>query len=223
MKYILHIDTSSEKGLIAISGDGKLLYQKINTEARHHASSINLMIEEVLKESSIEFDNLSAVSVIGGPGSYTGLRIGLATAKGLCYVLEKPLLLHNKLDLLALQSYQPNGLYHWYAAILPAREKEYFFTVFNNAQKHIIQPKHGVEEEIEEIFRNQKEKIIITGLGAKKLLHRLTSDIEYVETNDIDIHFWCAKSLEFFDCNRIVNLANSEPFYLKHVYTHKSV
>ena len=92
MKYILHIDTSTDIGTIALSGDGRILSYLRTTETRNHAGVINNMIERVISDMKITLEQLSAISVCAGPGSYTGLRIGVATAKGLCYALNKPLI-----------------------------------------------------------------------------------------------------------------------------------
>src|ERR1019366_2430074 len=106
MHYLLHIDTSTDTGAVAIGGDGNLLAYRANTETRNHATTINNMINDVLAEVKISLEDLSCIVVCAGPGSYTGLRIGLATAKGLCYALDKPLMLDNRLTLLAYQAYR---------------------------------------------------------------------------------------------------------------------
>src|SRR5882672_2766392 len=101
MEYLLHIDTSTDTGLLAIGCDGQLLAHSMIEESRNHAGTINNMINSLLADAHISFRQLSAVAVCAGPGSYPGLRIGLATAKVLCYALEKPLILDNKLTVLA--------------------------------------------------------------------------------------------------------------------------
>src|ERR1035437_1453422 len=101
MQYLLHIDTSTDTGVVALNCDGVILAYKVNEEARNHASTINIMIEKLLAGVKISLSDLDGIVVCAGPGSYTGLRIGLATAKGLCYALNVPLILDNKLTLLA--------------------------------------------------------------------------------------------------------------------------
>lgn len=222
MVYILHIDTSAEKAVTAISGDGKILAQVINEDNRSQAANINAHIEQVLNEAGIELRDINAVSVIGGPGSYTGLRIGLATAKGICYTLDKPLILYNKLDILALQLCSSAGSsYDYYLTILPARDKEYFMTVYNNNGRQIFDPGHIFEAELMAATEQYKNRLLVSGLLNKTIIEMLTKEnIEYRENELIDVGFWSHISFRSYNDGEFANLANSEPFYLKQVYTH---
>jgi tRNA threonylcarbamoyladenosine biosynthesis protein TsaB len=218
MIYILHIDTSGDKGITALSADGKVISEKINTEPKNQAASINLLIKAVLEEGGITLNELAALSVFGGPGSYTGLRIGLATAKAFCYTLDKPLLLLNKLDLLALQAFHSaSGDYDAYAAILPARAKEYFFTIYDNKGEVITPPQHIHEDEIQQAFSSYT-KILVVGSAAKLLegAKHMAIEDEFISTQ-----FWVAYSLSLVNKSAFSVLSSAEPYYLKEVYTHK--
>jgi tRNA threonylcarbamoyladenosine biosynthesis protein TsaB len=126
MKYILHIDTSGESGRVGLSADGILLSWKYNDEPRNHAASVNLMIEQLISDAEISLRDLASVAVCGGPGSYTGLRIGLSVAKGLCYALDIPLMQHSRLLLLCYQQQNIHSdKFTFYASVLKARDKEY--------------------------------------------------------------------------------------------------
>jgi len=221
MQYILHIDTSGSTGLVALAGDGKSLYQKINTDSRNHAAMINPMIEAVLQEAGIAPADLDAIAVVGGPGSYTGLRIGLAAAKGLCYALDLPLILHNKLSLLASQL-REQAQADYYGALLPAREGEYFFALFDRGGETMIEPGHFPEQDLAATGGKPDAVYAVTGLSKKAISHIFNrKHIIYVENEEIALDHWTETAFRDMNCNSFVNLSTAEPFYLKQVYTHK--
>ena len=90
MSYIINIDTATETAHISIAQDGKLLYNLNNSLQKDHGAFVQTAIEQLLKTAALSFTDIDAVAVTAGPGSYTGLRVGLASAKGLCYALHKP-------------------------------------------------------------------------------------------------------------------------------------
>ena len=93
MTYILHLETSTKVCSVGISKNGELIaIQEIKEDRYSHGEQLTLLIEKCLVDSNIKMPNLSAVSIASGPGSYTGLRIGTATAKGICYALDIPLI-----------------------------------------------------------------------------------------------------------------------------------
>lgn len=223
MAYILHIDTSGNAGIVAISKDGAVTAQLENTDTRNHAASINLHIEKALQDSGITMAQLDAVAVCGGPGSYTGLRIGLATAKGICYLLDKPLMMHHKLQLLALNSiYNHKNKYENYLSILNAREGEYYFASYGGNTNTINEPQHMLAADLQTVCNLLSEKSLMTGDVNDALKAIINSQIiDFEEDSNINVATWALYANEQFNCNEFVNLANSEPFYLKPVYTHK--
>ena len=221
MAYILHIDTSAETGLTAIAKDGKVVAHVLNAETRNHAATINLHVEQVVKEASIELKDLSSISVCGGPGSYTGLRIGLSTAKGLCYVLNKPLLMHNKLALLATKTAYEKTHQH-IVSVLQARDKEYFIAVYDSELNELVVPQHAFEEGIEELIQPHLQQGIFVG-HTDDFLQELTqkNNCQLVNAINPNLESWARYSFECFGKEDFANLEYSEPFYLKQVYTHK--
>jgi len=223
MAYILHIDTSSAQAVIAVSHNGKCLHQRTSDDTRNHAAAINLLIDDVLSQSNIAFRDLQAVCVIGGPGSYTGLRIGLATAKAYCYTLDLPLIMINKLDLLALQYIGGHEVKHnYYLTKLLARAGEYFICLYNKDGKQILPPQHVAEDALPEIFREYGDKLAIIGQASGDIVPE-AAHVTYYENEQVDIRFWSEYAFELFNCNSFVSLASSEPFYLKQVYTHNKL
>jgi len=221
MHYLLHIDTSTDTGTVAIAGDGILLTSAINEESRNHAGTINNLIDDIAKSAGIALDQLSAVAVCAGPGSYTGLRIGMATAKGLCYALNKSLIADNRLTVLAYQCHVNEPNYDQYIVLLKAREKEYFITIHNKSFDCILAPQHVHEDELAHIIQKD-EKTYIIGDITEELVNSLNiRDLSISSNSKIELENWCLYSYSKYNCNTTVNLSDSEPFYLKQVYTHK--
>lgn len=220
MKHILHIDTSTDTAVVAISGDGQMLKSATNQEARNHASTINSMVEQVLQELQLSLNSLSAISVVGGPGSYTGLRIGLATAKGFCYALDIPLLQHNKLELLAYQEMEQVN-HTICGAMIAARPDEYFFGLYEKEQT-IIEPEHVIADKLFNTLYNYNIQLRIVGIfNEDKFKNCKFSNVEFIENQGINLDFWSKYTFKKFNSNNFVNLSTAEPFYLKQVYTHK--
>ncbi|RYD59546.1 MAG: tRNA (adenosine(37)-N6)-threonylcarbamoyltransferase complex dimerization subunit type 1 TsaB [Sphingobacteriales bacterium] len=225
MKYILHIDTSTDVAVVAIGGDGNLLSSRVNTEARNHAAVINANIASALEEAGIQLKDLSAIALCGGPGSYTGLRIGMSTAKGLCYALGIPLLMHNRLLLMLLPYLHDNKNPHdIYSVIVPARDKEYFVASYNEKLESIVEPQHVNEGQLEELLDNSAETWLV--LYDEHLKETIIVNKEHVRetaANRLDLSNWCTYIYDEYNCNRIVKMDYSEPFYLKSVYTHNKL
>lgn len=222
MTTILLIDTSADTGTIAISVNGAVISRRDQPDNRNHAASINVLINEALAECGITMQQLSAVAVCAGPGSYTGLRIGMSTAKGICFALNKPLILNNKLTLLANQACViEKDKYDYYLPLLTAREKEYFVALYNNKLNTISEPAHIVAAQIADITKG-KNNIFLTGSPEIGTFSHEFVNITHTSVNTtIDIDVWALYATERCHCNDFVNLSTAEPFYLKQVYTHK--
>lgn len=219
MAYILHIDTSAETSLIALSKDGELICETHNAEARNHAATININVDVVLKAGSIKLKDLSAISVCGGPGSYTGLRIGLATAKGYCYALGIPLMMHSRLLLIAAKhAIKAQNI----VSILQAREDEYFIAVYDAELKAINEPKHILIEDLSAYLSDFKDNAVCCG-AIDEQVDDIISQLNITDAggSNVDILAWCTYAYEEYKHNSFSDLASSEPFYLKQVYTHK--
>ncbi|WP_165836340.1 tRNA (adenosine(37)-N6)-threonylcarbamoyltransferase complex dimerization subunit type 1 TsaB [Taibaiella soli] len=226
MSYILHIDTSGNEGTIALSEDGKILFTERNANARDHAASINLMVERILQAADIGIQQLSAISVCAGPGSYTGLRIGLATAKGYCYAYDIPLMLENRLTLLAYQFFEQlkrEGKHiDLIITALVARENEYFFASYDGNFNIKTAPTHITEEDLLSVMESNSDNAYITGrLSAKSINSTYMHSGNYIDNESIDAEFWAKKSFDAYKCQKFVTLSSAEPFYLKQVFINK--
>ncbi|MCB9044990.1 MAG: tRNA (adenosine(37)-N6)-threonylcarbamoyltransferase complex dimerization subunit type 1 TsaB [Chitinophagales bacterium] len=222
MAYILHIDTSGDTGLVALAKDGSSIGVIENTDTRNHAATLNTNIEQLLQQNSIGLNDLHAIAVCGGPGSYTGLRIGLATAKGFCYALDKPLMMHNKLLLMATRHAYSNEEVANIVSILQARDKEYFIAVYNKSLQVLIEPRHIFEEQLANIAAEIPGSGLVTGYINDVIRSVFNVQPEHENgTEKIDIDSWVRYTSEQYNCHGFITLASAEPFYLKQVYTHK--
>lgn len=222
MEYLLHIDTSSDTATVMVSGDGKPVATATTDDNRNFAALINNMVDETLQKAGTRLDDIKGVVVCAGPGSYTGLRIGMATAKGYCYALNVPLILHNKLDLLAWNACNDKKTaYNFYGAVLYAREREYFAALYDNNLNAVLSPMHVTEEELMDLLAGKDSLYIITDAKADIFNQLNNKTIEVSNNINVNSNYWAALGYEDLKCNRIVNLSTAEPFYLKQVYTHK--
>lgn len=225
MTYILQIDTSAGTGTVAVTADGNPLAVIINEQPRDHAASIHRMTEEALATAGIDMGRLHAIAVCAGPGSYTGLRIGLAAAKGLCYALDIPLILHNKLTLLAHQAIaakQPEtGT--WYAVICKARAGEYFAACYDTALQPVLEPQHIHHSKLMNWLQS-----VTTGLAVTtdqenpETALAATEYIRYHPLEKIDIKIWGALTHKDYKDGKTTELAAATPFYMKDVYINKA-
>jgi tRNA threonylcarbamoyladenosine biosynthesis protein TsaB len=135
--YILHLETSTKVCSVALSENGTLRsFRDITDDQYAHGEKLTLLIQEILNECGLRPADLSAVSVASGPGSYTGLRIGVSTAKGLCYALKIPLIAVNAIESLAAfarERYPSEAL----CPMIDARRMEVYSAIFNSKDEEI--------------------------------------------------------------------------------------
>ncbi|MBI1835979.1 MAG: tRNA (adenosine(37)-N6)-threonylcarbamoyltransferase complex dimerization subunit type 1 TsaB [Flavobacteriia bacterium] len=213
MTYILHIESATKVCSVALSKNGQLISFKENQEDGYsHGENLTLFIEELLEKENIHPNQLSAISVASGPGSYTGLRIGVSCAKGLCYALSIPLIAIDALTSLkelAKDKYPNINL----CPLIDARRMEVYASFFN-PQNELIKPISA--DILDENSYSEFEPFVYFGDGAEKL-----KDI-WVNKNcqaDLDI-ISSAKGLidlayKKFLNSEFENVAYFEPFYLK--------
>jgi tRNA threonylcarbamoyladenosine biosynthesis protein TsaB len=219
MSYILLLDTSAESSVVAICKDGVIVSEQINTELRNHASAINNMIEEAAAEAGIGLSALAAVAVCLGPGSYTGVRIAMATAKGLCYSLGIPMLAHDRLYLMSLK--ERKGQDSAFASVLTARKGEYYVSLYNENFDTIVPPTHVFEVDLANVFENLINLHITTD-AEYDLENKLKVNFLSISTNiTVNYHTWAAYAFAQFELQQFCNIGTISPLYIKEVYIHK--
>ena len=217
MALLLHIDTSTDVASICLSEDSQVLSYAENADQRDHAGWLQPAIQEMMKSCSFQLQQLHAVGVTAGPGSYTGLRVGLATAKGLCFALQIPLITVNTLEAMASAAPREEGTY--LCPMIDARRMEVFTAVYDADLHEIQQP--SAMQVASESFDNylQQGKVIFFGNGAPKVQQR----IRHINANFCKISF-NASFLPIlinkkYHVKAFSNLTYTEPAYFKEFYT----
>ena len=213
MEYILNIETATKNCSVSLAKEGKTIFWKeIAEEGYSHAERLHVFIEEVIKESGISLNDLSAVAVSQGPGSYTGLRIGVSAAKGLCFALGIPLIAVDTLQVLASQVNVAHGLI---IPMIDARRMEVYSAIFTAK----FEKNRAVLAEIitEDSFGDLEGILYFVGDCAEKCKSVLTTkncifleDIKYPSSKEMS-----ALSYQKFKINDTVDVAYFEPYYLK--------
>lgn len=168
MTLILSLETSTDVCSVALHQDGILLKENVLQQSQAHAAMLSPLIQELFQSTSLPMDRLNAVCVSSGPGSYTGLRIGTSTAKGLCYALNLPLIAVPTLDLLAFQASIMKTDSGLLCPIMDARRMEVYCKVFG----HDLSVKREVEARVidENSFGELLEtnRMLFVGNGVQK-------------------------------------------------------
>lgn len=141
LALILHIDTATALGSVCLSKDGKELETLHNADQKDHAATAGLFIQRLLANHGTAHEELDAIAVSAGPGSYTGLRVGAATVKGLCYAWKKPLIAVSTLQMMASGLHAEYPQDAWYIPMIDARRMEVFTAVYNNALQAEMPPR----------------------------------------------------------------------------------
>ena len=213
MEYILNIETATKNCSVAIAKDGQVLICKeIAEEGYSHAERLHVFIEESLQAVGITYNDLAAVAISQGPGSYTGLRIGVSAAKGLCYALSIPLIAVDTLASLAAQANVNDGIV---IPMIDARRMEVYSAIFSHDGS--LQRKVEAEVITEDSFSVISEKIYFVGDCNEKCKTVLTKEnFTFLDTVKYPSAREMAKLSQVkFENNDTVDVAYFEPFYLK--------
>lgn len=214
MAIILNIETSTKNCSVCIAASGQILAMKEVNDANYsHAEKLHPFIVDVLKEAGLKVSDLNAVAVSKGPGSYTGLRIGVSAAKGLCFSIEKPLISIETLTSLAHSITVDDGLI---VPMLDARRMEVYSAIFTKQYAQTRAIKAEIIDATSFFELLEKQTIYFLGDGAMKCKEFIT----HKNAVFIDHKFPSAKematlSFEKYQNNAYENVAYFEPFYLK--------
>jgi len=218
---ILLIDTAQETGTIAISKDGRILFSEENKIAKDHAAWLHPAINRLLDKTKKTVRDLDAVSVIAGPGSYTGLRVGMATAKGLCYALKIPLITQNTLRVMAesLRS-QADEKKCWLAPMIDARRDEVFTALFKTDMEEIIPAQAMILDKTSFESELSRNPILFFGSGADKWEKMTNSNSAIFESQYNMIQAFTRLTQEDFDAAKWSDPVYAEPVYLKEFFSY---
>jgi tRNA threonylcarbamoyladenosine biosynthesis protein TsaB len=234
MTYILHIESATKVCSVALSVDGQLLAcREENSVSYSHSGLLTVFIEEVMHEANIPLSQLAAVAVSKGPGSYTGLRIGVSVAKGLCYGLDIPLIGISTLQAMAIHCrgiltqrtdiISPDALEVLYCPMIDARRMEVYAGLFN----HKIEPAQDIQALIidPDSFSDilDEHKLLFFGDGAEKCQNILTrNNAIYIDGIRPSAKAMIPLATEKFNKSDFEDVAYFEPFYLKDFVAGKS-
>jgi tRNA threonylcarbamoyladenosine biosynthesis protein TsaB len=213
MCYILSIETATKNCSVSISKNGQNISTlEIANEGYSHAEYLHVFIEKLLIETGLESKDLNAIAVSQGPGSYTGLRIGVSAAKGLCFALDIPMIAIDTLTVLASQVHVEDGLI---VPMIDARRMEVYCAIFNSK----LEKTRKVEAQIldENTFFDALQSIYILGDCQEKVKTVLISE-NYIFLEDKifpSSKEMAVLSFEKFQNNDFVDVAYFEPYYLK--------
>jgi tRNA threonylcarbamoyladenosine biosynthesis protein TsaB len=220
MALILNIETATDICSVALAQNGELIaFREMQT--LNHAGQLTIFIEECLAEANIKMSDLDAVAISNGPGSYTALRVGSSTAKGICYALDLPMIAIDTLESLALATFESVGDYAaFYCPMIDARRLEVYGAIFSydtegspsivEKTQPIIVDTHSFDN-----YFSEGKKLIFSGNGADKCRPILTNElVRFYNTNCsakhlVKLSFTAFKKMQF------INVAYHTPLYLK--------
>jgi tRNA threonylcarbamoyladenosine biosynthesis protein TsaB len=213
MAYILNIETSTKNCSVAVAKNGEMIVcREIAEMGYSHAEKLHVFIEEILLEANLKFSDLNAIAVSQGPGSYTGLRIGVSTAKGLCYGLDIPLIAVDTLEVLASQIAIEEGVI---VPMIDARRMEVYSAIFDKNHQKIRDTK--AEILTEDSFSEINQTVYFVGDSSQKAKTLFEKD-NFIFSDDViypSAKQMTKKSYTLFTNNRFEDVAYFEPFYLK--------
>jgi tRNA threonylcarbamoyladenosine biosynthesis protein TsaB len=218
---ILLIDTAQENATVALADKGRVLFKEENGITKETASWLHPAIARLLGQADLNIRELKAVAVVAGPGSYTGLRVGMAAAKGLCYALKIPLITRNTLELMAASmltlASENQALV---CPMIDARRDEVYTAIYDSEGKEVLSPcalildKNAFELEL------SRSRIIFFGSGSKKWEKMNSSPTALFETQMDYIQSFAKYAQDDFDNANWADPVYSEPVYLKEFFSY---
>ncbi len=214
---LLFIDTSTKICSVGITKNGnQVALKETGDEQFEHGEKITLLIQDCLKEANLEMKELSAVCITSGPGSYTGLRIGASTAKGICYGLDIPLIAIDALYSLGVQATQKHPEKN-ICAMIDARRMEVFSAIYD-ANNNELKPISA--DVLDEHSYAEFKELVVVGDGATKC-QDIWNERGFIFDLEIksSVTGMYQKGNEFFKTQKFEDVAYFEPFYLKEFFS----
>lgn len=215
MALILNLETATTNCSVSLAKDGRVIaIKEHDTPNYSHSEQLHVFIQEVLKEASVALSDLDAVAVSKGPGSYTGLRIGVSAAKGLCFSLDVPLISIPTLESLAQQSKSEE--IDFTIPLLDARRMEVYSQVFDTRKQVVRETLAEIIDENSFSDFAKKGKVLLMGSGAQKCKDVLRNPNFIYEVSAVpSASDLAALSFDKFAAEDFEDVAYFEPYYLK--------
>jgi tRNA threonylcarbamoyladenosine biosynthesis protein TsaB len=219
MATILNIETSTSVCSVALAKDGEVIQIEESFVQNAHAERITLFSESVVNQSGITFQELDAIAVSKGPGSYTGLRIGVSTAKGFCYALDKPLIAIATLEALAAGMIAKTGESgsSLFCPMIDARRMEVYASLYEKDLEIVKETEALIIDENSFSEYLSKRKVVFAGDGASKCKDLLGSHPNGVFLDNVlpSAAYMAELSEQRYKAEAFEDVAYFEPFYLK--------
>ena len=217
MALILNIDTAIDAASVCLAKDAEVLSFVKNEKQKDHAAWLHVGIKEIFETNKLELKTIDAIAVTGGPGSYTGLRIGMATVKGICYALARPLIILNTLQVMANAA--KNETTDLLCPMIDARRMEVFTAIYSKGLQTIKEPAAITltEKSFDEELANHT--ICFFGNGSDKFRAIKKNERAFFSIANMDASHMVSLSVDKFRQKDFADLAYAEPLYLKEFYT----
>lgn len=216
---ILQINTALSEASVSISVNGELLGERVNPAQKEHAGFVQPAIQDLCKSLKIQLKNIQAIAVVNGPGSYTGLRVGLSAAKGICYALDLPLICINTLEWMAYGN--RNQHTDLICPMIDARRMEVFTAVFDTEMSELMQPQPMLLEETSFMNWLHQKSIAFIGDGAGKWKELCNNSNAFFPMAHHDVLSLSDLSYKKYLLKQFADLAYCEPFYTKEFHSNK--
>ncbi|HXB10741.1 MAG TPA: tRNA (adenosine(37)-N6)-threonylcarbamoyltransferase complex dimerization subunit type 1 TsaB [Bacteroidia bacterium] len=223
MALILNIETATSVCSVAISKNGQVIAFEESHESNVHAERLLTFIQNTVNKAGLSLNNMDAIAIGSGPGSYTGLRIGTSTAKGLCYALDKPLIAISTLKAMA-QSAQNNSILNTqftlqlFCPMIDARRLEVYTALYDTTGKEVLPVNAKILDEtsFSEYLKNHAIAFFGDGMPKMKTIFPAPNpNMIFFDDITASANNMATLSEEAFNKKDFADLAYYEPFYLK--------
>ena len=219
---LLHIDTTGEEALIGLSFDNKIITEVKNIETQNHAGFVQTTIQAICKEHAFDLTQLDAIVVTLGPGSYTGMRVGLASAKGIAYALDKPLIGLSSLALLAKAGKKQitnTGVSYKLFCMIDARRMEVFGAIYDQDENALTSEEAIILNKDYLLDLSKESTLYCIGSGAAKA----SQLVEDMHLQLLDKHYGVEEMVQLglkkWHSSQFEDLAYVGPTYIKEFYS----
>ncbi len=221
MSIILNIDTSLETASVSIATEGTILSVQTNAIQRDHAAFVHVALKELLAKGNLNPSQLDAIGVTLGPGSYTGLRVGLSAAKGLCYALNKPLITVGTLEVMTkdMMLQMEKTTSYLFCPMIDARRMEVFTSIYDENFNELVAP-HAIVLTPQSFAENYDENMLIffgSGMSKWKAISKINNAL--FKENKMLPNALNMLTFQKFVLSDFANLSSSIPQYSKPFYT----
>jgi tRNA threonylcarbamoyladenosine biosynthesis protein TsaB len=217
MSYILHINTALDQASVSLAHQQEVIAEQQNNSQKEHASFLQVAIGEMMQKQGISLKSLSALAVINGPGSYTGLRVGMSGAKGICFALSLPLITVNTLEWMAAACKGEDA--DLFCPMIDARRMEVFTALYDQNQIEVTPPTSLVLDPASFSGALQRKKILFFGNGAEKFSTLVSHPNACYKSIIPGVKELAEISWSRYQEGVFADLTYAEPFYLKEFYT----